>query len=107
MPDVHQAAVVVLSVPVDPELVQLVLARVAEEPEAVARHSDPAVVLPQAGPAWAERLDVPVIPEPSQPARPLIGRQPVEGAELLGVGNEGEVVAQVADDTVSGEAAAR
>ena len=90
------------SVAVDPELVQLVLARVAEQAEAVARHPDPPVVLPQAGPAGAERLDIPVLPESLQPRSSLSGWQPVECRELLGVGHEGEVVAQVAGDTVTG-----
>src|SRR5688572_27958592 len=82
MPDVHQPAVVVLGVPVDPELVQLVLPLVAEQPEARTRQSDPAVVLPQAGPAGAERILLLALSELLQSCRPPGLWQPVEVPEF-------------------------
>jgi hypothetical protein len=67
MPDVHQSTVVVLSVTIAPELIQLVLPGITQQPELSACCGDAAVVLLEPSAARPERLQVSIFPERPEP----------------------------------------
>jgi hypothetical protein len=106
MTDVHQPAVVVLGVPISPELVQLIVPGIAEYPEPRARNPYSSVVLREPGATRPERLQISLLPEsPEPPGTAWSGC--VIRHQLGAVGDECDVSAKVGDYSWVGRSSRR
>jgi len=91
VPDVYQTSVVVLGAPVLPQLIQLVLPGIYQQPEPFARYAEAPVVFPETGTARTQGFEVTPLPKPSQPRRPLRHSRCIIRRELRGVGYERQI----------------